>query len=244
MGPDKVHVEGAFDQPYGIPNYRIRGYLTEVGIPVGFWRSVGNSINAFMHDSFLDEMAHAAGRDPLDFRLGLMREAHAPSAALLEEVRDMCAWTGQTPKGIGRGVSFAYSFGTPVAQVVEVAQTGAGIRINRAWIAADPGTVLDPGNFEAQMSGGLIYGLSAAVTGAITFAEGQVEQGNFPDYDAIRMHTVPRIQVRLRETNAHLGGAGEPGTPPAASALGNALFDLTGKRVRELPFDRSFDFVA
>ena len=243
-GPDKVHVEGAFDQPYGIPNYRIEGYLTPLEVPVGFWRSVGNSINAFMHDSFIDEMAHAAGRDPLAFRLDLIRGQHAPSAAVLEEVRDMCGWTGQTPEGIGRGVAFAYSFGTPVAQVIEVAQTADGIRINRVWIAADLGTALDPGNLEAQLTGGMIYGLTAAVMGEITFAGGEVEQGNFPDYDALRMHTAPRTQVKILEANAHMGGAGEPGTPPAAPALGNALFDLTGIRARVLPFSKSFDFLA
>jgi isoquinoline 1-oxidoreductase beta subunit len=242
-GPDKVHVEGAFDQPYKIPNYRVSGHLTEMDIPLGFWRSVGNSVNAFMHDSFLDELAHAAGADPLEFRLDMMRNEHAPSAAVLEAVRDMSGWTGKTPDGIGRGVAFAHSFGTPVAQVIEVIDEDGSIRMNRAWIAADLGTVLDPGNLEAQLYGGMIYGLSAAAFGEITFADGAVEQQNFPDYDALRIHNAPITEVKVMESGGHIGGAGEPGTPPSMSALTNAIFDLTGKRARTLPLMHEFDLL-
>jgi len=227
-GPDKVHVEGAFDQPYAIPNYRIEGYLTDLEMPIGFWRSVGNSVNGFMHDSFLDELAHAAGRDPLEFRLEMMRAEHRPSATVLETVREMSGWTGKTPDGVGRGVAFAYSFGTPVAQVIEVVDEDGSIRIARAWIAADLGTALDPGNLEAQLYGGMIYGLSAAAFGEITFADGMAEQLNFPDYDALRIHNAPVTEVKILENNTHMGGAGEPGTPPSMSALTNAIFDLTG----------------
>lgn len=242
-GPDKVHVEGAFNQPYAIPNYRIRGYLADLKIPVGLWRSVGNSFNGFFHESFIDELAHAAGRDPLEFRLELMREEHPPSAKLLEKVREMSGWTGNTPEGIGRGVAFTYSFGTPVAQVIEVADQDSLIRVTNAWIACDMGVALDPRNVEAQMTGGMIYGLSAAAYGAITFSDGEVEQWNFPEYDGVRMHTAPQIEVAILENNTHMGGAGEPGTPPAAPALANALFDLTGKRARQLPLMHSFDLL-
>lgn len=243
-GPDKVHVEGAFDQPYAIPNYRVEGYLTDVDMPIGFWRSVGNSVNAFMHDSFLDELAHEAGADPLEFRLDMMRSEHRPSATVLETVRDMSSWTGKTPEGVGRGVAFAYSFGTPVAQVIEVVDEDGAIRIARAWIAADLGTALDPGNLEAQLYGGMIYGLSAAAFGEITFADGVVEQLNFPDYDALRIHNAPVTQVQILENNAHMGGAGEPGTPPSMSALTNAIFDLTGQRARTLPLMHTFDLLV
>jgi len=243
-GPDKVHVEGAFNQPYAIPNYRIRGHFADVGVPVGSWRSVANSHNGFFHDTFIDEMAHAAGRDPLEFRLELMREEHAPSAGTLDAVREMCGWTGKTPAGIGRGVGFTYSFGTSVAQVIEVVDEDGSIRINKAWIACDVGLALDPGTIEAQMTGAMIYGLSAACFGEITFTDGEVEQFNFPDYDALRIHTTPVTKVRILETNQHLGGVGEPGTPPSMPALGNALFDLSGKRVRELPFSKAFDLLA
>lgn len=242
-GPNRENVTGSFDQPYGIPNYRMRGYLADLGLPVGFWRSVGASSNGFVFDSFIDEMAHAAGRDPLEFRLELIRREHEPSAKLLETVREMSGWTGQTPEGIGRGVAFTYSFGTPVAEAIEVQDTGSGIKITNCWIAVDPGIALDPGNIEAQMVGGAIYGLSAAAYGEITFADGEVEQFNFPDYDALRMHTAPNFEVRILENNRYMGGIGEPGTPPAAPALANALFDLTGIRARELPLMKTFDLL-
>jgi isoquinoline 1-oxidoreductase beta subunit len=242
-GPNRENVTGSFDQPYGIPNYRMRGYLADLGLPVGFWRSVGASSNGFVFDSFIDEMAHVAGRDPLEFRLELIRREHEPSAKLLEAVRDMSGWTGQTPEGIGRGVAFTYSFGTPVAEAIEVQDTGSGIKITNCWIAVDPGIALDPGNIEAQMVGGAIYGLSAAAYGEITFADGEVEQFNFPDYDALRMHTAPNFEVRILENNRYMGGIGEPGTPPAAPALANALFDLTGIRARELPLMKTFDLL-
>lgn len=241
-GPDTAMLEGAADQPYAIPNYRIRGYLSDMSVPVGFWRSVGASHNGFQFDCFLDEMAHAAGTDPLTFRLEMARDEHAPSARVIETVRDMSGWTGKTPDGVGRGVAFCMSFGTPVAQVIEVRDEDGLIRISNAWIACDPGIALDPRNIEAQMSGGLIYGLSAAIMGEITFDGGEVDQWNFPDYDAVRMHNVPQIAVQIIEGGGPIAGVGEPGTPPAAAALANALFDLTGKRVRDLPLNKHFDF--
>ncbi|MCL4119619.1 UNVERIFIED_CONTAM: hypothetical protein GTU68_003151 [Idotea baltica] len=242
-GPDKTTVDGAFNAPYAIPNFRVRGYLADLAVPVGFWRSVGASVNGFLLDSFIDEMAHAAGRDPLEFRLELAKAEWAPAAACLETVRDMSGWTGKTPDGVGRGVGFTYSFGTPVAQVIEVVDEDGTIRINKAWIACDLGIALDRSIIEAQMIGGMNYGLSAACFGEITFADGEVEQMNFPDYDAIRMHTAPITEVAILENKRHISGAGEPGTPPSMPALGNALFDLTGTRARELPFSKSFDLL-
>ncbi|NOD86731.1 MULTISPECIES: xanthine dehydrogenase family protein molybdopterin-binding subunit [unclassified Ruegeria] len=243
-GPDKVLVEGFFNQPYAVPNYRMSGHIADLAVPVGFWRSVGNSHNGFFHETFMDEMAHAAGRDPLEFRLELMKSEHAPSAGCLEAVKEMSGWTGKTPDGVGRGVAFTYSFGTPVAQVIEVADEDGTIRINKAWIACDMGLALDPDNVKAQMFGGMIYGLSAACYGEITFADGEAEQFNFPDYDAMRMHTTPQVEVRVLETNRHMGGAGEPGTPPSMPALGNALFDLTGERARSLPLINQFNLLV
>ncbi len=241
-GPDPAHVEGAANQPYDITNYRVAGHLADVDVPVGFWRSVGNSFNGFFHESFIDELAHAAGADPLQFRFDHIAPLSPPTAKLLNAVREMSGWSGKTPDGIGRGVAVTWSFGTPVAQVIEVADSDAGIRITKAWIACDVGTALDPRNIRAQMEGGMIYGLSAAVHGEITFADGEVEQENFPDYDALRMGTVPVTQVQVFENNMHMGGVGEPGTPPSMPALANALFDLTGKRARELPLSKMFDF--
>lgn len=243
-GADKGLVEGAFNQPYAIPNQRIRGHVADLDIPVGFWRAVGNSYNAFFLETFIDEMAVAAGRDPLAFRVELARAEWEPASGVLEAVRDMSGWTGTTPEGIGRGVALCYSFGTPVAQVIEVRREAGGIRIDKAWIACDVGLALDPGTIEAQMTGGMIYGLSAACFGEITFSGGAVEQLNFPDYEAIRIHTAPATEVRVLETQRFLGGVGEPGTPPAMPALGNALFDLTGKRARRLPLARDFDLLV
>ncbi|WP_281972790.1 xanthine dehydrogenase family protein molybdopterin-binding subunit [Ruegeria faecimaris] len=243
-GPDKALVEGLFNQPYAVPNYRVSGHIADLDVPVGFWRSVGNSHNGFFHETFMDELALVAGRDPLKFRLELAQNEHAPSAAVLQAVKEMSGWTGDTPAGVGRGVAMSYSFGTPVAQVIEVVDEDGTIRIAKAWIACDVGLALDPGTVEAQMFGGMIYGLSAAVMGEITFADGEVEQFNFPDYDALRMHNAPVTEVRILETNRHLGGVGEPGTPPSMPALGNALFDLTGKRARSLPLINQFDLLV
>lgn len=240
---DSTIIEGLADQPYAIPNYRMRGHAVDLGVPVGFWRSVGSSYNGFVHESFIDELAHAAGRDPIAFRLDLARPKSAAAAGVLDAVREMSGWDGDKPVGTGRGVAMTWSFGTPVAQVVEVRDEGGAIRIARAWVACDTGVVLDPGILSAQMAGGLIFGLSAAVHGQITFGDGMVEQLNFPDTDVLRMSGAPQIETRLLEANPHLGGGGEPGTPPAAAALANALFDLTGIRARSLPLDRQFSFV-
>jgi len=243
-GANRENVTGSFDQPYGIPNYRIRGYLAELGVPTGFWRSVGASVNGFVFDCFIDEMAHAAGRDPLEFRIELARKEHEPSAKVLETLAEITNWTGQTPDNVGRGVAFTYSFGTPVAEAIEVHDTGDGIKIAKCWIVADLGLALDPSIVEAQLFGGAMYGLSAAAMGEITFADGEVEQYNFPDYDALRINTAPEFEVRVLENNTFLGGIGEPGTPPAAPALANALFDLTGIRARELPLNKTFDLIV
>lgn len=242
-GPDKGHLEGAFDQPYAIPNYRVEGYLADLAVPLGFWRSVGNSHNGFIHEGFLDELAHAAGRDPLAFRLELMRPESAVAANVLETVGRLSGWDSPKPPGTGRGVAFTWSFGTPVAQVIEVRDEGGRIRIAKAWIVCDPGRALDPGIIQAQMESGLIYGLSAAIHGRITFADGEVQERNFPDHDALRISGVPEIQTFIHQVQGKLGGIGEPATPPAAPALANALFDLTGERVRELPLGERFDFV-
>ena len=242
-GPDRAVVEGVFDQPYRIPNYRVRGHVAALDIPIGFWRSVGNSYGGFVHESFIDELAHAAGRDPLDFRLDHVRPESTVAAGVLEAVREMSGWDQPKAPGTGRGVAMTWSFGTPVAQVIEVQDQDGQIRITRAWIAADVGTALDPGILDAQLSGGLMYGLSAAVHGRITFKDGAVEQLNFPDYDALRMHNAPIVETRILQTNAHMGGAGEPGTPPSMPALANALFDLTGVRARRLPLADQFNLV-
>jgi len=243
-GPDKGHVEGMFNQPYAIPNYRVTGHLADLAVPVGFWRSVGNSFNGFFMESFIDEMAIAGRRDPLGFRLDLAEREHAPSAGVLRAVAEMSRWTAPRPEGTGMGVAMTHSFHTSVAVVIEVQDRDGAIALTRAWVACDVGTALDPSIIEAQMSGGLLFGLSAAMMEEISFAGGEVQQWNFPDHDALRLHQTPAVEVRILETQSHLGGVGEPATPPAMPALANAIYDLTGARIRDLPLNRRVRFVA
>ncbi len=195
--------------------------MADLTVPLGFWRSVGNSMNAFFLESFLDEMAQAAQADPLAFRLELMRDTHPPSALLMEKVRDMSGWDGLKRPGFGRGVAFCYSFGTPVAQVMEVQQTEGGIRMTRAWIACDPGLAMDPGIVEAQMTGGAIYGLSAAVQGAITFADQQVVEQNFPITTGCGWRASPPSRSRSCRTTA-----------PSAISAGRASRARRPRRLR------------
>jgi isoquinoline 1-oxidoreductase beta subunit len=238
-GPDSTITQGAWEQPYDIPHFRVQGYRAPKTVPVGFWRSVGASINGFALDSAMDELAHLASRDPLEFRLSHM--THAPSRLVLETVAKMSNWGSPRP-GRALGVAFCLSFGVPTAEVIEVAQTPEGIRLTGAWAAVDVGVALDPRNIEAQVAGGMVYGLSAAMTGEITFAQGQVQQRNFPDYDGLRIGQCPDIQVLVLQVGGRIRGIGEPGTPPAAPALANALFALTGTRARDLPLSRQFRF--
>jgi isoquinoline 1-oxidoreductase subunit beta len=240
-GPDKSIVDGAFNQPYAIENYRVAGIKAPLDIPVGFWRSVGNSYNGFFHECFMDEIAAESGIDPLDFRLRLM--APWPVAtALLEKVAEMSNWRGLPGEGRERGLAFTLSFGTWVAQVVEVAETERGISVENVWCAADPGIVLDPGIFRAQIMSGIVHGLSSAMGEEITFTGGAARQTNFHDYEPMRIDRCPAIHVELLENATRMGGAGEPGTPPAIPALANAIHALTGKRIRQLPLAREVDF--
>lgn len=238
-GPDGAIVQGAWEQPYRIANHRVTGYRAPHMVPVGSWRSVGASQNAFFHETAIDELAHAAGIDPLEFRLRHID--HDPSRKVIEAVADMCGW-GSTPPGRARGIAFCMSFGVPVAEVIEVENTPSGLRLTGAWAAVDVGTALDPGNIEAQVQGAMVYGLSAAMKGEITFADGMAEQTNFWDYEPLRLSQCPPIAVRILENLPHIRGIGEPGTPPAAPALGNAIFALTGERLRDLPFARAVTF--
>ena len=217
------------------------GKPADLGIPIGFWRSVGASQNPFFSESFLDEVAQQGGVDPLDLRLKLA--APYPTAiTVLEKVAEMSGWRQGAPAGRARGLAFCLSFGTWVAQVVEVSGDAEAVRIEKVWCAADPGLVLDPAIFEAQLMSGIVFGLSAATGQAITFSDGAVEQSNFHDYDALRINQCPSIEIALTETAEHMGGAGEPGTPPAAPALANAVHALTGKRVRDLPLSGEISF--
>lgn len=241
IGPDVVITAGAWDQPYAIPNYRVTGYRVPPLLGVSSWRSVGASGNGFLHECFLDELIHAAGADPLHERLRLCW--HDPSRKVLEAVGEMSHWGSPMGKAQGRGIAFTLSFGVPVAEVVEVTQTDDGIRIDKVFVAADVGKILDPVNFENQVTGGVIWGLGHAMMGEITYSDGMVEQDNFHAFEAMRLYQTPAISVRGLENGDQIRGIGEPPVPPAAPALANAIFAATGQRIRELPLRNHIDFI-
>jgi isoquinoline 1-oxidoreductase beta subunit len=202
---------------------------------------VGASGNGFFHECFMDEIAAVANIDPIEMRRRLMADYPA-ALGVIDKVAEMSNWGSALPAGKAKGVAFTLAFGGWVAQVVQVADTPDGIRIEKVWAAADIGIMLDPGIVEAQIISGAIYGLSAAMGQEITFANGVAEQSNFHDFDAMRMNQCPEFQVSILETAPKMGGVGEIGTPPAAPALANAVFALTGKRIRSLPLSREVSF--
>ncbi|WP_299724259.1 molybdopterin cofactor-binding domain-containing protein [uncultured Tateyamaria sp.] len=239
-GPDTQIVAGAWEQPFEIPDYRVTGYRTPELAPITSWRSVGASTNGFFHDVFLDELIHAAGADPMEERLRLCW--HDPSRKVLEAVAEMSGWGRPQAPNTGRGVAFCLSFGVPTAEVIEVTQTEAGIRLDKVWVAADVGTVVDPVNFENNVQGGVIWALGHAINAEVTYADGMVEQMNYYDFEGLRLAQAPEIEVRGLENGAHVRGIGEPMVPPAAAALSNAIFAATGKRIREMPMRKFIDF--
>ena len=188
----------------------------------------------------MDELALLAGIDPIEFRLSQI--THAPSVKVIEAVAALSNWGAPLPKGRARGFAYALSFGVPVAEVIEVEQTDAGIKMTNIWAAVDVGIALDPRIVESQVQSAIVYGLSAAIRGEITFADGKVEQTSFPDYEPLRLHECPPITVTILENGEKIRGIGEPGTPPAAPALANAIFALTGQRIRSLPLGRDIAF--
>ena len=240
-GPDSSIVQSLWDQPYGIENYRTLGYRGPKLAPVSSWRSVGASQNGFFHETAMDEVAIAAGADPVEMRLDLMIDE--ASRKVIEKTAEACNWGAPLPSGKARGFAFVLSFGVPVAEVIEISQTPDGIKIDKVWATADVGNALDKGSIVAQVQSGVIFGLSAAIHGEISFENGAVKQTNFHDYDGVRMYQTPEIEVHVHENQPKIRGIGEPGVPPAAPALGNAIFALTGERLRELPFGKSVKFI-
>ncbi|MEM7433487.1 MAG: molybdopterin cofactor-binding domain-containing protein, partial [Pseudomonadota bacterium] len=221
-------------------NYRVTGYRPPVMLPISYWRSVGASQNGFFHECMLDEIAVTADADPMEMRLSMIEDM--PSRKVLETVGEMSDWGRDLADGHGLGLAFVLSFGVPTAEVIEVATTDQGIKIVAAWAAVDVGTALDPRNIEGQVVSGINFGLAAAMMGEITVENGTVVQSNFHDYDAIRMNQAPPIDVRILENVHAIRGIGEPGTPPAAPALANAIFAATGNRIRELPLGKHVQF--
>jgi len=237
---DKFSTAGAVEQPYSIPNYRVIAHESEQLLPVGWWRGVGESQNVFFHDSAIDELAFAAGVDPLKMRLSLVN--HEPSRTVLEAVAKMSNWESELGENRARGVAYALSSEAATAQVIQVYQTENGILIEKIFAAIDVGIALDPRNIIAQIESSIIFGLCAAMHGEITVTDGKVDQTNFHNYSILRMGQAPQIEVEIVESGERIFGVGESGTPTAPPALGNAIFALTGQRIRQLPFSGSVKF--
>ncbi|HTF58236.1 MAG TPA: xanthine dehydrogenase family protein molybdopterin-binding subunit [Planctomycetota bacterium] len=234
-GVDETAVEGARDNPYAIPNIRVVWHVAPAGVPTLWWRSVGHSHNAFIVETVIDELAHAAGKDPLEYRLGLLGK-HPRIKRVLELATDKAGWGKPLPEGRGRGVAVHESFGSVVAHVAEASIGKDGRpKVHRFVCAIDCGPVVNPDTVRAQMEGAIAFGLSAALYGEITFDKGRVRERNFHDYPLLRMNEMPEVEAHIVPDAEKMGGVGEPGVPPVAPALANALFTITGKRIRRLP---------
>jgi isoquinoline 1-oxidoreductase subunit beta len=254
--PRRTELEGAVDMPYGIPNVRIEYAEAPSGVPRGWWRSVDDSGNTFVTESFIDELATAAKADPLEFRLRLLAEPRTirsaseddPDAAALETERlKVClqlaaakaGWGRTPPAGRARGIAVQFAFHSYVAEVAEVSLENGALRVHRVVAAIDCGRAINPDTVAAQVEGAIVYGLSAALKGAITIAAGRAEQRNFHEFEVIRIADMPAVEVHIVPSDRPPTGVGEPGLPPIAAAVGNALFALTGKRVRRLPIRKA-----
>ena len=233
-GVDSQAVSGLSGSSYGIPNVHVEHCLARLAVPVGFWRSVGPSQNTFFVESFVDELAHAAGQDPVAFRLAMLA-GNPRLRRVLELAAERSGWGRALPAGRARGVALVEDRGGRVAEVAEVSLDGGRVRVHRVTCVADCGRVIHPGIVEGQLSGSVVGGLTAALYGEITLERGRVAQSNFHDYPMLRMAETPAIDVHLVPSEEAPGGVGEPGLPPVAPAVANALFALTGKRVRRLP---------
>jgi isoquinoline 1-oxidoreductase beta subunit len=234
-GVDRTAVEGAADLPYQIPNLAVSWQIAPAGVPVIWLRSVGHTHTAFVVECFLDELAHAAGKDPFEYRRALLAK-HPRHKRVLELAADKAGWGMPLPEGRGRGIAVHESFESFVAHVAEVSVSVEGkVRVHRVVCAIDCGPVVNPDSIRAQMEGCIAFGLTAALYGEITFEDGRVKQRNFHDYPILRMNEMPAVEVHIVETTDKMGGVGEPGVPPVAPALANAIFAATGKRLRRLP---------
>ena len=244
MGPDKTTAEGAYDQPYEWPHARIGHAIVELPIPVGFWRSVGHSHQAFFKESFVDECAHAAGADPVAFRLALLKK-HPRHAAVLQRVAQISGWSSPPAAAadgakVARGVALHQSFGSIVAQVAEVSlnpdpTAPQPLRVHRVFCTVDCGVAVNPNLIKQQMDSGIVFGLTAALFGDITVEKGRVQQSNFHQMGMLRMADCPAVVTEIMASTEHPEGVGEPGTPPIAPAVANAWFALSGQRLRSLP---------
>jgi isoquinoline 1-oxidoreductase subunit beta len=241
-GIDPSSVEGAADILYGIPNLQVDLHTPKIGVPVQWWRSVGHSHTGFSVEAFFDEVAHLGGKDPYQLRRKLLGQ-QPRMLATLDLAAQKAGWGSPLPKGVGRGIATHFSFDSYVAQVVEASVENGSVRVDRVVCAVDCGTAINPNQIRAQIEGGIIFGLSAALKSEITLKDGRVEQGNFHEYEVLRMNEAPPVEVHIVPSDAPPTGVGEPGVPPVAPALANAIFAVTGKRIRHLPI-RGSDLTA
>ena len=239
-GPDAQIVAGMWNMPYALPNFRAAGHAVTGLAPVSSWRSVGASFAGFFGESFLDELIHAAGLDPMQARIDLCSLPHARK--VLETLQDM-AWSTPLPTGHARGVALVESFGVPCGEVVEVSLQNGAVKLEKLWVVADVGRVVDPVNMDNLLAGGALFGLGHAMNCEITYAAGAAEQTNFDSHPGLRFAQAPQVFTKALENGPAIRGIGEPPVPPAAPALANAIFALTGQRLREMPFSRAIDFV-
>jgi isoquinoline 1-oxidoreductase beta subunit len=234
-GVDVTSVEGANDIPYEIPHILVDLHSPNIGVPVQWWRSVGHSHNAFVVESFMDEVALAAGKDPYEFRRSLLAK-QPRHKAVLELAAQKAGWGAPLPLGRGRGIALHKSFGSYIAQVAEVSVNSSGEpRVHRVVCAVDCGRIVNPNTIEAQIEGGIVFGLTAALYGAITFKDGRVQESNFTDYRMLDISEMPEVEVHVVPSQEAPSGIGEPGVPPIAPAVTNAIFAATGTRIRRLP---------
>jgi isoquinoline 1-oxidoreductase beta subunit len=234
-GVDFISLEGAVGLPYDVPNVRVEYIETDPGIPYGFWRSVGASVNGFVVEAFIDELAAAAGKDPYQFRHDLLGKSPR-HRAVLDLAAEKAGWGKPLPQGRARGIAVMEAFGSIIGQVAEVSVAPNGaVRVHRVVCSVDTGWIINPDTITAQMEGGIVYGLTAALKGEITIQNGRVQQHHFNDYPMLRHNEMPEIEVYIVPSGEAPGGIGEPGTAVSAGALVNAIFAATGKRIYRLP---------
>ncbi len=237
-GIDGSSVEGAANLPYAVPNITVELSTTDVGVPVLWWRSVGSTHTAYSTETFLDELAHAAGRDPLEVRRALLAK-HPRHLAALNLAAEKAGWGQPLPAGRARGIAVHESFNSVVAQVAEVTRRPDGLpKIEKVVCAVDCGTAINPDVIRAQMEGGIGFGLAGAMWSEITLVRGRAQERNFDSYRPLRIADMPAVEVHIVPSGAAPTGVGEPGVPPIAPAVANAFFHLSGQRVRRLPFAR------
>jgi isoquinoline 1-oxidoreductase beta subunit len=238
-GIDLTSVEGAANIPYAIPNLRVELTTTDVGVPVLWWRSVGSTHTAYAVEAFLDEVAEAAGKDPVEFRLALLKD-HPRHVGVLKLAAEKAGWGTPAAQGRFRGIAVAESFNTYVAQVAEVSVAEGGrVKVERVVCAVDCGTAINPDQIRAQMEGGIGFGLGAILKSQLTLTNGAVDQSNFDSYDVLRINEMPQVEVHIVPSQEAPTGVGEPGVPPIGPALANAVYAATKKRIRVLPFTRN-----